>query len=316
MSDFNPYRLFRGGFVQTLASHYFPQKEHKHFDKKHLVELGDGDKLILLENKPKELKTQTIVLIIHGLTGDSQSNYMKRLALQFNQLGHRVMRMNLRGAGEGLHLAKSPYHSGRSEDLRATLRFIKKLYPMSPIKIIGFSLGGNIVLKTLGEGRELENVEKAAVVSAPLELEPTALKLGKNPSRVFEQYFLKNIREEVKKKIEHFPELKHFYPGKVKSIYQLDDEYTAPLSGFQSALDYYTQSSSMQYLEGIEVPTLVIFAMDDPIIHTDSYLKAPKVKSLSYSIHKTGGHVGFFDPRIVDPYRRWSDKKIKDFFKN
>lgn len=309
MDRFKPHFLLQNAYAQTIASFYWPQLPLTAEGVEHIIDLPDGDKVILVENRPVGIKKKRIILLLHGLSGSSQSNYMRRLAYYFTEQGHRVFRMNLRGSGQGLFLARKTYHSGRSEDAREVLKFLEKKFPQGPVTTIGFSLGGNIVLKMLGEDESMSNCDSAVTVSAPFDLAKTTQKLQRRPNNIFQDYLLKDLVKQIEKKSQVFHELKKFVPCKFKTIEQLDEEFTAPLSGYRSADHYYSTCSSGGFLEANKTRTLIIASQDDPMIHTDFSLipNRPHIESL---ITKKGGHVGFLGH---DFHKRWSDEMILDW---
>lgn len=183
MPPFCPLPGLNKGLRQTIASFYFPYNPFINNSNQHIISLADGDKIVLVENRPTHwVPSQRIILLVHGLTGSHRSKYFIRATKFFVEHGFMVMRMNLRGCGAGHGLAKHLYHSGRSEDTRHILEWLAKQFPHSPVTQIGFSLGANITLKMAGEDgpNKSGNLDSVVAVSPPLILKPALNCLIKN----------------------------------------------------------------------------------------------------------------------------------------
>lgn len=149
---FLPWRICQSGMAQTLAAYWYPSGNRIDNQRHSFIDLPDGDRLAITENTPKQFTENTrTILLVHGLTGSHLSGYMIRTARQFLEEGYRVIRMDLRGCGAGRGMAKQIYHAGRSDDPRQILRWLAQYYPKSPVTVIGFSLGANMILKMAGE---------------------------------------------------------------------------------------------------------------------------------------------------------------------
>lgn len=311
---FNPFPFLTGSHRQTIIGcliHWqMPIKSKTKF-----LDLKDGDQLALEVSAPKEWKeTDLTVVMIHGLCGSHKSPYLVRLARKLFKLGIRCVRVNLRGCGSGRGRAKNIYHSGRSEDIFCVLKDLKQEYPHSPMVLMGFSLGGNIVLKLAGElgplGKDL--VQKVISLSPPTDLYSSVEMLGHEKNRFYEKYFLRLLRFEVKYRERRFPEVpKVILPRKMK-IMDFDEIYTAPQAGFKSAMDYYEKCSSIWLVPEIEVPCYILFSEDDPIIcaHSLDHLKLPANVRLYKTQH--GGHLGFLGSPLRGNFH-WMDKVLVDW---
>jgi predicted alpha/beta-fold hydrolase len=315
--DFKAFPILKGSWANTigaklLTSHAGPKGSAYHY-----LELSDGDKLVVAENHLPETKADApIAVLVHGLAGCYQSFYMNRLTKRFLSQGYRVFRVNLRGCGPGLGHAEKLYHAGRSKDVLEAIQWLAKRYPNSSIYQVGFSLGGNITLKMLGEfADELpDNLETAAAVSAPVDLGKSVDKLTQ--SKFFENYFIDLIRKDFKKRKETFPHLNlpEIEKG-IETLRELDDKYTAPMSGFKNAHEYYSTQSSVNFLDNIKTKTLIISAKDDPIICTDSYAEIPDKENLEVVLTSNGGHVGFLGTKKGILPHFWIDKYLLNFRK-
>ncbi len=301
------------GIRQTIASYYFPYNPFINNSKQHVITLDDGDKIVLVENTPKQLSvSQRSILLVHGLTGSHQSRYLIRATKYFNEQGYRVLRMNLRGCGAGVGLAKHLYHSGRSEDTRAVLQWMAQTFPQSPVTLIGFSLGANIVLKMAGEDgpHHSGHIDSLIAVSPPLDLEASVKLLIKKQNKILNEFYVKCLLDDINKLHQLFPELPPPNLPPISTVYEFDNFYTAPRSGFKDAHDYYSKCSSGQFLKSIHLPTLLLYAKDDPVISRRQYLKMPHNKNIHSIITQRGGHVGWLGKTDKCCHYRWMDRVI------
>jgi len=313
MLPFKPLPLLSHGRTQTLAARYFPFHSIITNNLHHIITLPCEDRIALIENRPSHWRpSKRIILLVHGLSGSHLSSYMVRLAHHFLRAGCCVIRMNLRGCGSGAGLAQHLYHSGRSEDTRAVLAWLKQHYPDSPVTQIGFSLGGNITLKMAGEDGKMPsgNLDSVIAVSPPLDLAASVKLIIHPKNRIFDAYFVNELRTEIKKIHQAFPTLPPVDLPKKLNLYDFDDLYTAPRSGFKNALDYYQRASSLQFIHNITIPTLILYALDDPMINRSAFLRLPKQKNLEVIITKKGGHVGWLGKTDQFFNFRWMDRVL------
>ncbi len=290
-SPFEPAWWLRNRHFQTLWSVLCRRPPEVDVERERLS-LPDGDFLDLLWTVRK---AGPIVVILHGLEGSFDSHYVRGLMYAIAHQGWRGVLMHFRGcSGEPNRLARS-YHSGDTGDIAFVVDCIKARYRETPVVVVGFSLGGNVLLKWLGEGGRACRVNAAVAVSVPLQLDRAVDALGYGFSRVYQWYLVKQLTASVSKKF-----CKRSAPfdlsavKKVKTLRQFDDIVTAPLHGFNDADHYYAVSSSKQYLKTIAIPTLVIHAIDDPFLPPEVI---PAERELSdaveFELSSHGGHVGF-----------------------
>ena len=281
-----------------------------------IVQLSDGDKLVLEITTPKGWKeTDLTVLMVHGLCGSHQSPYLVRMVKRLEPLGIRVVRLNMRGAGSGKGLARKHYHCGRSDDVFEVLKVLNKEYPESPTVLVGFSLGGNISLKLAGElGKLADRYLKGVIaVCPPVDLLSSVKLFGNKENEKYENYFYKLMRDEVHFRHKHFRDLPRVrLPRKLK-IYEFDQIYVAPNAGFSDVLDYYAKCSAVNIAEEIVIPTKVLFSMDDPIVSEaglDGCKLHPNVK-----VYKTrkGGHMGYLSSPMSDTGIYWLDSVLEEW---
>jgi hypothetical protein len=239
---------------------------------------------------------------------------MSRIAGKLERQGVRAFRMDLRGCGAGVGLARQPYHSGRSEDAAAALEVIAEFCPNSPAALIGFSMGGNIALKLLGElgERRCGHLDRAVAICPPFELLPAVLHLHRYPNRLYERYFVRRLVMQVYQRELAIPDLAPFKFRRVpQSLFEFDDVFTAPVCGFGRAVDYYRLASAARLCESIRLPALVIAAEDDPLVPAAPLERLRDCPSVELQITRHGGHLGFVGWREGD--RRWLDARIVEW---
>jgi predicted alpha/beta-fold hydrolase len=294
--DFRPLPLLGNAHLQTLLGHWLRGPRLRQPAREHVLWLPDGDGLLLHDIAPSDWEPgDPIALLVHGLTGSHASPQIQRLGLYLLTRGVRVVRMDLRGAGKGLPLARQSYHGGRSEDVRAALAEIHGWSPTSPLLLLGVSLGGNIVLKLAGEAadRPIPNLVRVASMSAPIDLERSAALLAHPRNRLYEAFFLRDLLTEVGLRQRYFRDLPPVRLPARLTIRLFDDLYTAPRSGFADALDYYRRASSFRLIERIGVPTLIVTARDDPFIAVAPFEELRVPEHITVRILPRGGHLGF-----------------------
>ncbi len=260
------------------------------------IETRDADFLDLDWSYSTE-KSDTVIILLHGLEGHAQRPYVTGVAKLFNQNGMDAVCMNFRGcSGEDNRFYKS-YHSGATDDLDEVIQHCIQNKKYTTIYLKGISLGGNVTLKYLGEDRIVPKEIKAGIaISAPIHLDGSANELHKMKNRAFAIRFRQHLLDKLRVKQRQFPEkLKDAKLNKIKTLRQFDDFYTSKAHGFKDAADYYEQSSSLQFLKNITVPTLIINALNDSFLSSECYpVKAAKHnENLYLEMPKYGGHVGF-----------------------
>lgn len=303
--------IYRSPHVQTILSHYLPNGEDLAPQEQHIVSLEDQDQIVLAENIPSQLSTQKIVLFVHGLGGCYQSSYLVRLNRRFTELGYRCFRMNMRGCGPGWDKAKSPPNAGRSDDLRQVLEFIRRKHPFNPVTVIGFSMGANILLKMLGEDGHARSgqIEDFIAVSPPLDLQRSVQCLKKTENQVYSYFFTHLLKKNIRQIQKAIPELREYKVDHCRELPELDEAFTAPACGYQSARDYYEDASSLPLLSKIKIPGHIIGAYDDPIIDGSIYRELSPHPNIQYSFSEKGGHVAFLSSPLSKKFR-WMDEKI------
>ncbi len=267
------------------------------------VWLEDGDFLDLDWHGPHEA-TAPLVLVLHGLTGSSNSLYALGLQQALAAQGWASAALNWRGCSGEPNLLPRGYHSGASEDLAETVRHLRAQRPMAPLYAVGYSLGGNVLLKYLGESGADSQLQGAVAVSVPFRLDQCADRIGLGFSRIYQAHFMREMIAYVKDKQRLFSHqgqadrlsiLEKLGPlDGMRTFWEFDGRITAPLHGYADAQDYYKRASSRYFLGRIETPTLIIQAADDPFVFSHSVPDASELStSTELELHAHGGHVGF-----------------------
>ncbi len=306
-SAFRPAWWLPGPHLQTLWGAFFRRRPRLALEQERL-ELDDGDFIDLMwrrQDAPRPL-----VLILHGLEGSIRSHYAAGLVRRLDREGFDVCFMHFRGcSGEPNRFDRS-YHSGDTGDLRQVVDHIWRLgYRLRGA--VGFSLGGNVLLKWLGEQGEDVIVERAAAISAPYRLADAARRMNEGFSRFYQRHLVSRLRRKYLEKFSDRPSPLDVDVRGLKTFFQFDDQVTAPLHGFAGVDDYYSRSSSRQFLPGIRVPTLLIHAADDPFMYPETPPtpeELPDNVRLECSAH--GGHVGFVAGRVPLFPRYWVEDRL------
>ena len=306
--SFDPHPLVRGPIAQTIIGSQFTGNPQLPRRVQHRIRLDEKNLLLMYELKAAE-ETAPVVLIGHGMGGCSESGYMRRIAAKLFQEGFGVFMMNHRGSGRGIGLCDRLWNGGSSEDLARMIQFIVDLYPARKLLVMGFSLTGNILLKYLGEGRQIpSNVHSALAVNPPLDLEVASRQISEGPwSNTFNKYYLKLMNRQVEAMVECHPDA--FRPAATpNTIWEFDVEYTAPAFGYRRVEAYYEECSAKQFLEHIAVPTTIVCSQDDPFIPPEIFQSARMSQRIDFVNPEFGGHMGYISRSRNDlGDRRWMD---------
>jgi predicted alpha/beta-fold hydrolase len=298
MTKFLPPWWARNPHIQTILP--LLTKVDRPELRRERLELKDGDFIDLdWLGTPKE--GAAILVIIHGLEGSAESHYVRRLLHDCSKRGLCALVHHHRScSGESNRLARS-YHSGDTQDLQENLLQLKLRFPTSILLAVGYSLGGNVLAKYLGEYQKNSLLKRGAVISAPLKLSACAKRLEKGFSKVYQSYLIKQLQQKIINKVKD-DSLGDVMPVSLAQIKQLDTFYafdhqvTAPLHGFTGVDDYYQKASGIDYLATISQPTLVLHAADDPFMTADVIPAENMISShVTYELHAKGGHVGFIN---------------------
>lgn len=296
----NPPLLFKNKHIQTILPLFLPTKiVTDAILKKTFISTHDQATLVISSHIQRDSpEAKDDILLIHGLEGSAESSYMLRIAHHALQKNFNVHRMNLRGCGESLPYNALPYHAGLWQDVWEVCRRVKtgrRLF------LVGFSLGGNLVLKMAGElGAEIHSYITGMIsVSGAIDMAASAAWLDQNP--IYQRYLLWFLMKSYQKRCVMFPDtFRGLLVHRPQNIRDFDDQITARLHGFGHAAEYYAQTSSCSVLHKIQIPTLLIYAVDDPMVPCVPYQHYMPLFQASQYLHLVqtphGGHVGFLGP--------------------
>ncbi len=311
-SQFKPAWWLSNAHAQTIyASMRHPIAAP--VNKTEKIDLPDGDFLSLAWSTADLSEDSPLIVILHGLGGCVNSSYVARFMRVFNNHGWRAVLMHFRGAGKEINRLPRAYHSGDTGDLDYLVNLLNNREPHTKKAIVGVSLGGNVLLKWLGEQKAQTQIQAAVAVSVPFLLNKVASRMNEGFSRFYQSHLLKQFKIVFAQKIN---QLKN-PPDVLKKaadchcFWTFDDRVTAPLYGFSNVHSYYRESSSRQYLRHITLPTLIIHAEDDPFMTADVLPQEHELsESVTLEISKKGGHVGFVSGgKIWEPVY-WLDQRI------
>lgn len=296
---FKPARWAPGPHAQTLGARLLRSAADPMVERERLW-TPDGD-FLDLDWGADPGGDAPIVLVMHGLEGSAQRRYMRNVCWELIRVGLRPVALNFRGCSGEPNRAPHFYHSGKTDDPEFVLRTLRARYPTRRFAALGFSLGGNVLLKLLGErsdgGRAL--VDAAVVISVPYDLAAGCGLLERSRmGRFYAAYFLRSLQAKLRLKHRVLREILDLdAAASARTIREFDDRVTAPLHGFSSAAEYYERSSSVRYLEGVQVPALLLHAEDDPFLPRDHIPRkqAEGSRSIQLVVQPHGGHVGFLE---------------------
>jgi predicted alpha/beta-fold hydrolase len=311
---FQPHRLARGAHLQTILP-YFLGPDGPYRAQQHRVVLEDDDVIVLHDDTPSGWSAgDRIVMLVHGLGGYHGSSYMARLAAAISRARFRVLRLDMRGCGAGLLLARGVFHADRSDDLLAAIRFVEQHFPGSPITICAFSLGANLTLKMMGDlgERSPESLDSALVVEPPIDLGYCCRFLGRGLGWVYDRYFAKMLWQDFHQRRTVLTGADRISITRAPTtLLAFDRAITAPLAGFRTADDYYHSASSANVLRRITVPTAILSAANDPVVPPHIYDDILLSPTTQLFIAEGGGHLGFYSVANEDaPNRRWMDCRL------
>lgn len=298
--SFHAPRWLRGAHQQTIGGRLLRPTAGVTFRKERL-DTPDGDFLDLeyaqVEGHPLP-SDAPLVLKLHGLEGSAHSGYSVVLARALARRGVRSVGLNFRSCGGEMNRTPRFYHSGETEDLAQVLAHLRRTTPAEQLGVLGFSLGGNVLLKYLGEQGPAarDRLAAAVAVSVPYDLGACADQMNRGAARMYATFFLRSLRVKVRAKEAQLAGLCQLSQVlRAKRVRDFDEALTAPLHGFASAEDYYRRSSSAQFLGSIAIPTLLIHSLDDPIAVAEAIPHAAIAGNscLTTAFTTTGGHVGF-----------------------
>ena len=314
--DFRAAWWLPGPHAQTLwasVCRFTPQPLYH----RQRLELSDGDFLDIDWSQPVPADDSALVLILHGLEGSSRSGYVRGLVATLQHCNVQCVVLNFRGCSGEPNRLQRTYHSGETGDLDQVVRWLHHHYPGRAIAVVGYSLGGNVLLKWLGERGRAAPVAAAAAICVPMQLNVCADRMERGFSRVYLWQLVRGLRTKIKRKFALRPgSVDLARVARCRGFWSFDECVTAPLHGFTSAADYYQRSSARPYIRHIARPTLLVHAADDPFM-TCAVLPRPHELSASVTLQvsERGGHVGFIEGRgvfgLLPNY--WLESRISAF---
>jgi predicted alpha/beta-fold hydrolase len=302
--------LLANPHVQTVLGNLLTGADFPLAARQHHVALADGDQIALHDTQPFSWQGGgPLALLVHGLGGSHQSAYLRRIARDLVANGVRVFRMDLRGCGAGIALAKRFYYAGCSADVRAVIEYLQHALPTSPLVVAGFSLGGNIVLKMAGEGTAapLPNLRGVVAVAPPIDLVRCSELISRQ--RFYDAFYARNLTSQVSRHQRLHPDVPRVrFPART-TLRQFDDIYTAPRWGFADSLDYYRRASAEPWVPKIQMPTFILTSRDDPFVAVEPFDNLPPTPHVELHIAPRGGHLGFLGPDGAGGIR-WAERRV------
>lgn len=326
-SAFRPAWWLPGPHAQTLWAALLRRRVDSGWQgcKRERLTTPDGD-FLDLDWHESAARGASLVLLLHGLSGSSRSGYIVGLQQALAAYGFRSAALNFRGCSGEYNRTAWCYHSGETSDFDYVYRTIRRREPQTPLAAVGFSLGGNVLLKWLGERREGADLFAAAAVSVPMVLNRCADRMDRGFSRLYRDQLLGELKAYIHGKRLHLARIGAHREAErlerlgdlrpIRSFWEYDERVVAPLYGFRDALDYYRKSSSRQFLGAIRVPTLIVQAADDPFL-TPDILPAPDElpAGICLEVSPAGGHVGFVAGSWPGRARYWLEERIPAFLR-
>lgn len=316
LTAFEPHPWLINPHLQTIAGNFLPRPAFRLPSVAETVEVdpADGSRVLChchWQREEVRAKRLTVVLV-HGLEGSSDSRYIRGIAARAWAAGMNAVRMNMRNCGGTDALTPTLYHSGRSADVGAVVRHFSERFGLERVALVGYSMGGNLVLKLAGEWGKRPPLVAAATVCSVIDLAPSADALHEPANRVYEWHFLRGLMRRVRYKASLFPGTYQIGGvGPVRSIREFDQKIVAPYCGFRDADDYYYRAASARVLDGVAVPTLILQAQDDPFIRLYRETREKIVANPHIDFVETshGGHCAFLSRRNGDGVH-WAETTV------
>jgi predicted alpha/beta-fold hydrolase len=319
-NDFVPRRFLRGGHAQTIAGNFMKRVNRLPEPEERLFQIQPDVQILCHCHWQPERQTRLTMMIVHGLEGSSNSQYVIGTGSRAWAQGWNVVRMNIRGCGGTEHLSSTLYHSGLSQDVEKLVAGMIASDGLHRVALVGFSMGGNQVLRAVGRWGTNTPPEliATATVSPACDLAISSDRIHAAANSMYEWWFLNSLRRSFRRKSELWPGL--YDPALLKHVHSVrdfDEHITAHYMGFTGAADYYDKASSSHVLDRIAIPTLVIHSDDDPfvVMSAESQRKLTENPSVTFLHTKHGGHCAFIGEPITDggDDGRWAERKVVEF---
>lgn len=312
ISEYHAPYFFRNPHTQMVFPSVFRKVQDINYVRERII-TPDND---FLDLDWSRVGSRKLAIVLHGLEGDSGRSYIMGMVRTLNRRGWDALALNFRGCSGEPNKAIRMYHSGETGDIKLVIDHAMSLGLYDQLALVGFSLGGNVILKYLGEsGKSVRPEIKAAVaISVPCDLKACSDRLIERSNWAYSQRFLRMLRKKIYYKATVYPHAANPEGlDSVRTLREFDDKFTAPLHGFRDAEDYYAESSSKQFLGNIATPCLLINALDDPFLGATCFpeQEARSNRHLFLERPRHGGHVGFVSFNEEKEY--WSEKRAAQF---
>lgn len=296
-----------GADLQTIRNMLYPLPSDMQGGERLLLPMRDGDRLAARIDLPPRAAVRPLVVLVHGLTGSEKSVNVIATARHLVNEGWPVMRLNLRGSAPSRPTSAGRYHAGRTEDLEESLRRLPARFVRDGVVLLGHSLGGNLVLKFMGEGERGLPILGAAAVSTPIDLAATCARMMAPRNILYHRYMLAAMKQEALAPGAALTAAERSALAEARSVYEFDDRFVAPHFGYRDATAYYEANSAMSFLAGLRRPTLMVHAFDDPWIPKDCYESVDwsRLPAIETAFSPHGGHLGFHGQDSLIP---WHDR--------
>ena len=313
-SSYQAPLLFSNGCVQTVYPSLTRRLDAGVYRRERIFTPDDD----FLDLDWSRVGSRKLVILSHGLEGDTHRPYMVGMARMMNRTGWDALAWNYRSCSGEINRQLRMYHNGCIDDLDCVVQHALKSGAYDTVALIGFSLGGNLTLMYLGSmGSKLDRrIQRSVVFSVPCDLKAGALELAKPKNCLYMKQFLVSLHEKIKKKMEQMPgRINDDNYDRIRDFKEFDDRYTAPINGFKDAEDYWFKCSSGRFLHTITVPTLLINALDDPFLAPSCYpvSQAEQSRYVHLEMPSSGGHVGFVQFNTDGSY--WSENRSVEFLR-
>jgi uncharacterized protein len=316
LTAFTPRRGLRNGHLQTIVGNYLPRPRFllKSADELVEVDSADGSRVLChCHWQPEAVRAARLTLVlVHGLEGNSHSQYIRGIAARAWCACCNVVRMNMRNCGDSDSLTPTLYHSALSGDVGAVVEHYARRYALTRVALVGYSMGGNLVLKLAGEWGARPPLAAVAAVCPAIDLAAGSDALHEPANRLYEWHFLRRLMRRFRRKAALFPLIyTRCIAGPVRSLRDFDDKIVAPYCGFRDADDYYFRAAAARVVDRIAVPTLILRALDDPFVRLTAPTRAAILANPHIALVETphGGHCAYLGPEPGDDIH-WAEAAV------
>jgi len=307
LTKFEPHPWLVNGHLQTIVGNFLPRPPFLLPAVAETVEVdpADGSRVLChCHWQPECVRANRLTAVmVHGLNGSSDSRYIRGTAALAWDAGMNVVRMNMRNCGGSDALTPTLYHSGRSADVGAVVRHFTERFGLERVALVGYSMGGNLVLKLAGEWGKRAPLVAVATVCPAIDLAAGADALHEPRNRIYERHFLHALMQRFRRKVEMFPDVyRNSSVDRVRSIREFDQRIIAPNCGFRDADDYYFRAASARVIDRVAVPSMVLLSQDDPFIRFFPETRARILANrlIDFIEPRHGGHCAFLSRRSAD----------------